>query len=106
MVELLQQHENNNVHWLQALPLPIAAKISILNVPEFPDPSLKTSPCTKSSPVSCENRSFFLLLRNVTIFIKSHVLKVMYFWSAFLTVSATILFFWIQSMVVQSQNYL
>ena len=78
MVELLQQHENNNVHWLQALPLPIAAKISILNVPEFPDPSLKTSPCTKSSLVSCENRSFFLLLRNVTIFIKSHVFLLLF----------------------------
>ena len=61
MVKLLQQHANTTVHWLQALLLPIVAKSSILNVAEFLDPSLKTLPCTKTSPVSCDNQCFFLL---------------------------------------------
>ena len=42
VVELLQQHANITVHWLQILPLPIVAKSSIVNVTEFVDPSLKT----------------------------------------------------------------
>ena len=37
MVELLQQHANTTVHWLQAPPLTIAAKSSIFNVGEFLD---------------------------------------------------------------------
>ena len=59
MVGLLQQHANT-VYWLQTealcklLPLPIAAKSSILNVAEFMGPSLKTLPCVKTSPVLCE----------------------------------------------------
>ena len=38
--------------------LPIVAKSSILNVPKFLDPPLKTSPCMKTSPVSCETNLF------------------------------------------------
>ena len=72
MVELPQQHANVIVHWLQVLPLPIAAKSSIFNVVEFLDLFLKTSPCMKTSLVSCENQSFFLLFRNVATFIESH----------------------------------
>ena len=53
------------------LPLPIVGKSSILNVAEFLDLSLKTLPCTETSPVSCENLPFFLLFRNVVTFIKS-----------------------------------
>ena len=60
------------------LPLPIA-KSSILNVAEVLDSSLKTSPCTKTTPVSCENQSFFLLFRNVVTFIKSHFVFLCYF---------------------------
>ena len=56
------------------LPLPVVAKSSILNAAEFPDPSLKMSPCTKTSPVLCENQSFFLLFQNVVTFIKSLLL--------------------------------
>ena len=48
MIELLQQHANT-VHWLQALPLPIVATGSILNMKKFLDPPLKTLPCTKTS---------------------------------------------------------
>ena len=59
MMQLPQQY-TNTVHWLQALPLPIAAKGSILNMAKILDPSLKTPPCTKTSQVSCENQSFFL----------------------------------------------
>ena len=40
------------------LPLPIVAKNSILNVAEFLDPPLKTSPCMKTSLVSCEASLF------------------------------------------------
>ena len=53
------------------LPLPIVGKSSILNVAEFPDLSWKTSECTETSPVSCENQSFFLLFRNVVAVVKS-----------------------------------
>ena len=35
------------------------------------DLSLKTSAYTETSPVSCENQSFFLLFRNMVAFIKS-----------------------------------
>ena len=42
--------------------LPIFSKSSISNVAEFLDPSLKTLPCTKASPVSCENQSFFFII--------------------------------------------
>ena len=78
MVELPQQHANTTVYWLQTLPLPIVAKSSILNVAEFLDPSLKTLPCTKTSPVSCENQSFFLS-RNVANYIESHCVFLCYF---------------------------
>ena len=53
-------------------------KEPILNVAEFLDPSLKTLPCTKTSPVSCENQSFFLS-RNVANFIESHFVFLCYF---------------------------
>ena len=69
MVELLQQHANATAHCLQTLPLPIVAKSSILNVEEFLDLFLKTSPCMKTSPVLCENQSFFLLFANAATFI-------------------------------------
>ena len=41
--------------------------------------SLKTSTCTKTSLVSCENQSFFLLFWNVVTFIKSHCAFLCYF---------------------------
>ena len=53
------------------LQLPIVGKRSILNVAEFLDLSLKTSPCTESCPVTCESHSFFLLFRNVVAFVKN-----------------------------------
>ena len=61
------------------LPLSIVAKNSILNVAEFLDPSLKSSPCTKTSPMSCENQHFFLLFRNLAAFIESHCVFLCYF---------------------------
>ena len=64
------------------LPIPIVAKNSILNVAEFLDPPLKTSPCLKTGLVLCETSLF--LFQNVATFVKSHVL----------------------SMVIQSQNNL
>ena len=54
------------------------AKSSILNEAEFWDLSLKTSPCTKTSQVSCENQSCSLLLRNVVIFIERHCVFLRY----------------------------
>ena len=106
------------------MPLPIVAKSSILNVSEFLYPSLKTSSCTKTSPVLCENHSFFLLFRNVTTFIKSHCVYLCYFLQydelflisfsdqtvattilfLWILVATTILFLWVLSMVVQSQK--
>ena len=92
------------------LPLPIVGKSSILNVAEFLDLSLKTSPCTETSPALSEKQSFFLLFRNVDAFIKSiyfffyHMIK--YFCVAFQTFATSLLFLWIQSMFIQSQNYL
>ena len=53
------------------IPLPIIGESSILNVAEFLDLSLKTSPCTETSPASCEKQSFFLLFQIVVAFIKS-----------------------------------
>ena len=79
MVELLQQHTNTTVHCLHTILLPIVSKSSILNVAEFLDSSLKTSPCTKTSPVSCENQSFFLLFLNFATFIRSHCVFLCYF---------------------------
>ena len=38
---------------------------------EFLDLSLKTSPCTETSSVLCENHSFFLAFQIVVAFIKS-----------------------------------
>ena len=61
MVKLLQQYANTTANCLQALPLPIAAKSCILNEAVFLDLSLKTSPCTKTGPVSCENQFLSLL---------------------------------------------
>ena len=55
------------------------ANSSILNEAEFWDPPLKTSPCTKTSHVSCENQSFFLLFRNVATFIESRCVFLCYF---------------------------
>ena len=91
MVELPQQHVNATVHWLYTLPLSIVAKSSILNVAEFLGPSWKTSPCTKTSPVSFENQSsLFILFRNVATLSKVIVFfsgtfysTMKYFWSAF-----------------------
>ena len=68
MVKLPQQHANTTVHWLQTLTLPIVAKSSILNVEEFLDPFLKTSWCTKTSPVLCENQSFSYYLQMLPLF--------------------------------------
>ena len=63
---------------------------SILNVAEFLDASLKTSPCTKTSPVWCKNQSLFLLFQNVAplskviLFFSVALYSMMkYFWSAF-----------------------
>ena len=106
------------------MPLPIIAKSSILNVSEFLYPSLKMLSCTKTSPVLCENHSFFLLFRNVTTFIKSHCVYLCYFLQydelflisfsdqtvattilfLWILVATTILFLWVLSMVVQSQK--
>ena len=44
---------------------------ALLNVEEFLDPSLKTSPCTKTSMFSCEYQ-FFFLFRNLVTFIERH----------------------------------
>ena len=88
MVELSQQHAYTIAHWLWALPLPIAAKSTILNLTEFLDLSLKTSPCTKTSPVWCKNQSFFLFFQNVATLSKVILLfsvalysMMKYFWS-------------------------
>ena len=59
-------------------PLVVSPETSISNVAEFLDPSLKTSPCTKTSPVSCENKSSFLLFRNVATFIENHCVLLCY----------------------------
>ena len=61
--------------------LPIVGNRYILNVAEFLDLSLKTSPCTETSPILCENQSFFLLFWNVVAFIKSLLLFTIW-WSA------------------------
>ena len=90
------------------LSLLIAAKSSILNMVEFQDLSLKTSPCMKTSWVLCENQSFLKcghLFQNSLCFSITFYSMMKSFWSAFQTVAYTILFLWIQS-VVQSQNYL
>ena len=79
IVELLQQHAKTTAHWLSTQPLPTAARNSILNVVEFLDLSLKTSPCTKTSLVSCKNQSCFLLFRNAATFIESHHVFLCYF---------------------------
>ena len=57
----------------------MVAKSFILNVVEFLDPFLKRSPCTKTSLVSCDNQSFFLLFRNAATFIESHCVFLCYF---------------------------
>ena len=52
--------------------LPIVAKSSILNVAEFLDPSLKKSPCTKTSLVLRENyvpvENFVPVLAMISLF--------------------------------------
>ena len=58
MVKLLEPDANTTVLWLQTLPLPIVAMSSILNVAEFLDPSLKTFPCTKTSPARVKTSLF------------------------------------------------
>ena len=109
MAELPQQHANITVHWLQALPLPIVAKTSILNMVEFLGLFLKTSPCMKISPVSFENLLFFLLFQNVATFIESHCVflccPLQYdevFLISLLEGSCHYLIFMDQSMVLQS----
>ena len=57
----------------------IVVKSSILNVAEFLDPSLKTSPCRKTRPISSENQSFFLLFQNIATFIESHCFSVTFY---------------------------
>ena len=79
IVKLLQQHASTTVHYQ-------VAKSSVLNEAEFWDPSMKTLPCTKTSQLSCENQLFFLLFRNVAIFIESHCVFLLLFtvwWSIF-----------------------
>ena len=77
------------------------------NVAEFLDPSLKTLPFTKISPVSCENHFFFLLFWNVATFIKSYCVFLQYDDVISLLESCNHYFFlWIQSVVVLIQNYL
>ena len=39
----------------------------------------KAPPCTKTSPVLCENQPFFLLFRNVATFIESHCVFLCFF---------------------------
>ena len=61
-------------------------KSSILNMAKFLDPSLKTSPCTKTSPVSCKNQSFFIILKYCHLNRKSLCFSVLLFtvrWSIF-----------------------
>ena len=91
--------------------LPIVAKSSISDVVEFLDPPLKTLPCTKTSLDLCESQSFFLLFPNVATFInQSHCALLCYFLQyeevllSSLTIATTILFLWILSMAIQSQN--
>ena len=45
------------------LPISIVAKNSILNVAEFLDLPLKTSPCLKTGLVSCETSLFYFKMR-------------------------------------------
>ena len=54
------------------------------HVAEFLHAPLKTLPRTKTSPISWENRSFFLLFRNVATFIESHCVFLLLFtvWSS------------------------
>ena len=52
---------------------------ALVNVVEFLDPSLKTSPHTETNLVSCENQYFFLF-QNVTV-IKSHFVFLNYFFT-------------------------
>ena len=61
------------------LSFPILAKSSILKVLGFLDLPLKTFPYLKTSPVSCENQSFFLFFQNVATFIKSHCIFLYFF---------------------------
>ena len=49
------------------------------HVAEFLHAPLKTLPRTKTSPISWENRSFFLLFRNVATFIESHCVFLLLF---------------------------
>ena len=53
MVELPQMQ--------MAMPIPIVAKSSILDVGESLGPSVKTMPCTKPSPDSCGNQFFSII---------------------------------------------
>ena len=93
------------------LPLPTIAKITILNVVEFLDLPLKTLPFMKASLVSCET-SLFLISKCCQLYQKSLFFSVSFYCmmnytcSAFQMVATAILLLWIQSMVVQSQNYL
>ena len=60
---------------------------ALVNVAEFLDLSLKTSPHTETNLVSRENQYFFLLFQNVVTVIKSHFVFLNYFftiwWSTF-----------------------
>ena len=111
MVKLPQQRANTTVHWLWTLPLPIVAKSSILNV--LLDLSLKMLPCMKTSAVSCENQSFSHYFKMLPPFSKVIVVFFCYFlqyaevfFISLLDGCYHYLISWIQSMVVQSQNYL
>ena len=69
---------------------PLVINLTITSdVVEFLDPSLKMSPFTKTSPVLCENQSFFLSLEALHLYRKSFCFSctfysmMIYFWSAF-----------------------
>ena len=91
------------------LPFPITARRSILNMVEFLEPSLKTLACTKSSSVSCESQSFLIISK--CSHKKSLCFSLLLFktwWSTsekpFRLLLPLVLS--VQSMVIQSQNYL
>ena len=67
------------VHWLQALPLPVVGKSSIVNVIEFLELSFKNLAMHKTRLVLCESQSCFLLFWNVATFIESHCIFLCYF---------------------------
>ena len=112
MVELPQQHANI-VHWLQVLPLPIVAKSSILNIAESLEPFFKLRHARKlvQFRLKISLFSYYFEMRPplskvIRFFGVTYYNLMKYFRLAFQTVATTILFLWIQSMIVRSQNYL